>query len=92
MKAHEESMMERGCPSRKGCCPEMKTGGEGMGTLSPLPFLGSVACPPLTRPNHAALCFSLTTSISPSSSRKPSLHIQSYTLIAQVLLLCIQMV
>ena len=61
MKAHEEGMTETGCPSRKGCCPERKTGGEAMGTLSPLPVLGSVACPPLTRPSHAALCFSLTT-------------------------------
>ena len=61
MKAHEESMTEIGCLSRKGCCPAMEMGGEGMGTLSPLPVLGSVTCPPLTHPNCAALCLCLTT-------------------------------
>ena len=79
-------------PQQKGLLPGDEDGWRGDGNTVTPSRPGLCGLPPLTRPNRAALCFSLTTSISPSSSRKPSLHIQSYTLIARVLPLCIQMV
>ena len=79
-------------PQQKGLLPGDEDGWRGDGNIVTPSLPGLCGLPPSDPPHQAALCFSLTTSISPSSSRKPSLHIQSYTLIAQVLLLCIQMV